>query len=245
MAERADAVLEILRRVFVEPIGRLAAALAAAAVALSRAAIRHRWRLTLLAVIAAIAYGCYRHPPFTTATGAEVVVRTNELDGSVHSYSGGTVLAVPGIHQLRRYSNRDQVYRLADGASATGPAPFQSTEGLSIGVDLTVRWAIDRHRVAQMSKDYPEDLNDDLVRPAIQGIAYPLFARHTVREIFSGQRTAIQRELTAELAPKLAAMGLVLRGVSKPLHAGVLLCMGVLLVASVSIHPRHIYTKVC
>jgi regulator of protease activity HflC (stomatin/prohibitin superfamily) len=85
---------------------------------------------------------------------------------------------------------------------------------LSIGVDLTVRWAIDRSRLARLSKDYPDDLNQDLVRPAVQGIAYPLFARHTVREIFSGQRAAIQRELTAELAPKLAAMGLVLRGVS-------------------------------
>ncbi len=52
------------------------------------------------------------------------------------------------------------------------------------------------------------------MRPAVQGIAYPLFARHTVREIFSGERAAIQRELTAELTPKLAAMGLVLRGVS-------------------------------
>jgi regulator of protease activity HflC (stomatin/prohibitin superfamily) len=214
MAGRAEVVLEILRRVLVEPIGRLGSALSRGAMSLSGATVRHRWRLTLLAIIAGVAYGFYKHPPFTTATGAEVVVRTNELDGSVHSYSGGTVLAVPGIHQVRRYSTRDQVYRLADGASATGSAPFQSTEGLSIGVDLTVRWAIDRHRVAQMSKDYPEDLNEDLVRPAIQGIAYPLFARHTVREIFSGQRTAIQRELTAELTPKLAAMGLVLRGVS-------------------------------
>jgi regulator of protease activity HflC (stomatin/prohibitin superfamily) len=106
------------------------------------------------------------------------------------------------------------VYRLTEGASASGPAPFQSTEGLSIGVDLTVRWAIDRHRIAQMSKDYPDDLNADLVRPVVQGIAYPLFARHTVREIFTTRRADIARELTAELAPKLAAMGLILRGVS-------------------------------
>ncbi len=141
-------------------------------------------------------------------------MRTNELDGSVSAYSAGTVLAVPGIHQVRRYPTRDQVYRLTEGASATGAAPFQSTEGLSIGVDLTVRWAIDRSRIAQMSKDYPDDLNADLVRPTVQGIAYPLFARHTVREIFTSRRADIQRELSAELAPKLAAMGLKLRGVS-------------------------------
>jgi regulator of protease activity HflC (stomatin/prohibitin superfamily) len=214
MSGRVDVVLEVLRRVFVEPIGRLGIALGVAAVALGASISRNRWRLATLVVLVLCARALYQHPPIATAPSGEVLVRTNQLDGSVHSYGAGTVLAIPGIHQVRFYSTRDQVYRLTEGASATGPAPFQSTEGLSIGVDLTVRWAIDRGRLARLSKDYPDDLNQDLVRPAVQGIAYPLFARHTVREIFSGQRAAIQRELTAELAPKLAAMGLVLRGVS-------------------------------
>jgi regulator of protease activity HflC (stomatin/prohibitin superfamily) len=214
MSGRVDVVLEVLRRVFVEPIGRLGIALGAAAVAVGAAISRYRWRLAILIVVVLCAHALYKHPPIATAPDGEVLVRTNQLDGSVHSYSAGTVLAIPGIHQVRFYSTRDQVYRLTEGASATGPAPFQSTEGLSIGVDLTVRWTIDRSRLAQLSKNYPDDLNQDLVRPAVQGIAYPLFARHTVREIFSGERAALQRELTAELTPKLADMGLVLRGVS-------------------------------
>jgi len=123
------------------------------------------------------------------------------------------VLIVPGVHQVRVYSTRDQVYRPSESTSATGPAPFQSSEGLSIGVDLTVRWAIDRSRIAQTSKEFPDDLNADLVRPALQGIVYPLFAQHSVREIFSRQRTEIQKEIVTQLAPKLAAMGLILRGV--------------------------------
>jgi regulator of protease activity HflC (stomatin/prohibitin superfamily) len=214
MSGRVDVVLEVLRRVFVEPIGRLGIALGAAAVAVGAMISRYRWRLATLAVLLLCAHSLYKHPPIATAPSGEVLVRTNQLDGSVHSYSAGTVLDIPGIHQVRFFSTRDQVYRLTEGASATGPAPFQSTEGLSIGVDLTVRWAIDRSRLARLAKDYPDDLNQDLVRPAVQGIAYPLFARHTVREIFSGERAAIQRELSAELAPKLAAMGLVLRSVS-------------------------------
>ena len=214
MSGRVDAVLEVLRRVFVEPIGRLGLALGVAARALGGALLRFRWRVALLALLLLLGYGAYRHPPFATATGSEMLVRANELDGSVNAYTAGTVLVLPGIHQVRRYSIRDQVYRLTEGASATGPAPFQSTEGLSIGVDLTVRWAIDRHRVAQMSKDFPDDLNADLVRPAVQAIAYPLFARYTVREIFAGRRSEIQRQLMSELAPKLAAMGLQLRSVS-------------------------------
>jgi len=143
----------------------------------------------------------------------EVLVRTNALDGTASVYSVGTVLALPGIHQVRRYSTRDQVYRPVESESATGAAPFQSVEGLSLGIDLAVRWTVDASRLAQMSKEFPDDMNADLVRPAVQGVIFPLFARYTVREIFSRRRAEIQQELITELTPKLAALGLVLRGV--------------------------------
>jgi regulator of protease activity HflC (stomatin/prohibitin superfamily) len=164
-------------------------------------------------LLAAFAYCLYAYPPFATARRGEVLVRANVFNGSVSAYTAGTVPVLPGIQQVRRYSTRDQVYRPIDSASATGPAPFQSNEGLSIGVDLTVRWAIDRARIAQMSKEFPDDLNADLVRPAVEGVVYPLFARHSVREIFSLRRAEIQQEITTELGPKLAAMGILLRGV--------------------------------
>jgi regulator of protease activity HflC (stomatin/prohibitin superfamily) len=143
----------------------------------------------------------------------EVLVRTNALDGTASVYSAGTVLVLPAIHQVRRYPTRDQVYRAVESESATGTAPFQSVEGLSLGIDLAVRWTVDPARLAQMSKEFPDDMNADLVRPAVQGVIFPLFARYTVREIFSRRRAEIQQELMTELRPKLAALGLVLRGV--------------------------------
>ena len=212
MSERMDFLQQLLR-MLVEYLARLVAVLAAAAGALLAAVSRHRWGLGFAALLAALAYGLYTHPPFATVGRGEILVRENLFDGSVDAFTAGTVPAIPGIHQVRRYSTRDQVYRPVESASASGPAPFQSNEGLAIGVELTVRWAVDRRRVAQMSKDFPDDLNADLVRPALEGIVYPLFARHSVREIFSRQRSEIQQEIAASLGPKLAAMGLVLRGV--------------------------------
>jgi regulator of protease activity HflC (stomatin/prohibitin superfamily) len=64
-----------------------------------------------------------------------------------------------------------------------------------------------------MSKDYPDNLSLDLVRPAVQGVMFPLFARYSVREIFSSKRSEIQQQLTTELKPRFAAIGLKLRGV--------------------------------
>jgi regulator of protease activity HflC (stomatin/prohibitin superfamily) len=213
MSSRLDALLESLQRVIVEPLGRLIAAGAAVVRAVSAAAYRRRWVVASAALLALICYALYSHPPFATVPRGAVLVRTDVLDGSVTVFTGGTVPVLPGIHQVRCYSIRDQVYRPAESATATGPAPFQSIEGLSIGVDLTVRWTIDRARLAQMSKEFPDDLNEDLVAPAVQGVIFPLFARYSVREIFSRRRAEIQQQLMTELEPKFTAMGLVLRGV--------------------------------
>jgi regulator of protease activity HflC (stomatin/prohibitin superfamily) len=213
MSGRLDALLEFVRRGLIEPLSRLGGWVITALGSLSPGLWRFRWRVVISAVLILILYGLCIHPPFVSVRRGEVLARTDALDGSVSVYSGGTVLVLPGIHQVRRYSIRDQVYRPTDSASATGPAPFQSVEGLSIGVDLAVRWTVDRARLAQMSKEFPDDISADLVAPAVQGIVYPAFARYSVREIFSQRRTEIQRELIAELRPKFMAMGLVLRAV--------------------------------
>jgi regulator of protease activity HflC (stomatin/prohibitin superfamily) len=205
MPDRFEALLDFLQRSLIT-LGRFMSAAA-------WAAWRCRVRLAAAAVLALLGYGIYRHPPFASVHRTEVLVRTNLFDGSSQAYTAGTVLVLPAVHQVRRYPTRDQSYRLTESRQAAGAAPFQSSEGLSLGVDLTVRWAIDRGRIAHMSREFPDDLEADLVRPAVQGAVYPLLARHTVREIFSSQRAQIQEEMSRALAPKLASLGLVLRGV--------------------------------
>jgi regulator of protease activity HflC (stomatin/prohibitin superfamily) len=213
MSGRLDAFFEFVRRGIIEPLGRLGAASVSAFFLLAAGLRRFRWRVAIAAVLGLAVYGFATHPPFASVRRGEVLARTDALDGSVNVYTSGTVLVLPGIHQIRRYSIRDQVYRPIESASATGVAPFQSIEGLSIGVDLAVRWAVDVGHLAQSSKEFPDNISADLVAPAVQGIVYPTFARYSVREIFSQRRTAIQQELTAQLRPKFTAMGLVLREV--------------------------------
>jgi regulator of protease activity HflC (stomatin/prohibitin superfamily) len=208
-----DAVLEFVRRGIVEPLGRLGGSLFAAFLFVATSLWRFRWRVAIVAILGLVSCGLWIHPPFESVGRGEVLVRTRTFDGSVDVFSSGTVLVLSRLHEVRRYSIRDQVYRPTAGASASGPSPFQSVEGLSIGVDLSVRWTVDRARLAQMSKEFPDDITADLVAPAVQGIVYPTFARYSVREIFSQRRTEIQQELFAKLQPKFAAMGLVLREV--------------------------------
>ena len=155
----------------------------------------------------------YNHWPAQTVGRGEVGVRTNLVTGTVDQRRDGRVFVVPGLHEMRIYSLRDQVYRPEQIRQATGPAPLQTVEGLSVGVDLTVRYALDATRIATAARNLPDNYAAEVVEPAVQGAIYKIFARYTVREIFSTQRAEIQQAIESELRPRLAADGLVLRDV--------------------------------
>jgi regulator of protease activity HflC (stomatin/prohibitin superfamily) len=167
----------------------------------------------LAAVVAALGYGLYRHPPLKTAGRGELGIRTSRLTGGVTEWREGSALVLPGLHEARVFSVRDQVYRPAQSARADGPAPFQSVEGLSLGVDVSVRYALDPARLRALWNALPDDLSAEIVEPAVQGVIYKIFARYTVREIFSTKRAEIQQAIESELRPRLAGDGLALRGV--------------------------------
>lgn len=154
-------------------------------------------------------YLLYTHPPVRSVPRGEVGVRINQLTGSSSQWRDGTVIVLPGLHELRTYPLRDQTFRPAEMSRADGPAPLQSREGLSLGIDLQVRYALDPARIAAAG----ENPARDVVEPAVQGIVYKVFARYTVREIFSTKRAEIQQALEAELKPRLAADGILMRGV--------------------------------
>ena len=169
--------------------------------------------LLAAAVAAAIGYVLYRNPPLKTVARGEVGIRINRLSGDVSESRDGSVLVFPGLHELRILSLRDQVYRPAESMRADGPSPFQSVEGLSLGVDVAVRYALDPARLRAVAANLPDNYSGEIVEPAVQGVAYKTFARYTVREIFSTRRAEIQQSIEAELRTRLANDGIALRGV--------------------------------
>jgi regulator of protease activity HflC (stomatin/prohibitin superfamily) len=118
---------------------------------------------------------------------------------------------MPGLHDLRVYSLRDAPASRCRAARGRA-APFQSLEGLSLGVD-SVRYALDPARLRALWSSLPDDLAAEIVEPAVQGAIYKIFARYTVREIFSTKRAEIQQSIESELKPRLAGDGIALRGV--------------------------------
>ena len=155
----------------------------------------------------------YQRPPFESIDSGEVGVRQNQLTGSLTEVRDGAVLVLPGVHRLRRYSLRDQVYRPDGAGSASGAAPFQSVEGLAIGVEIAVRYALDPARIDTIARNLPDNVGAQVVEPATQAVLYRTLSRYSVREIFSAKRPEIQQLIEAELKPLLAADGIRLQAV--------------------------------
>jgi regulator of protease activity HflC (stomatin/prohibitin superfamily) len=168
------------------------------------------WGLGVALVAAAVLVA--RRPPVVTVAPSELVVRHNLWSGESTAARVGWLLVVPGVHHVARFSLSDQLYRPARSAAAAGEAPYQSLEGLGFGLDLSIRYALEPTRIATLPVP-PERVSVELVEPQIDGVVRRVFARHTVREIYSSQRQAVEDEISATLAPLLVRDGVVLKGV--------------------------------
>jgi hypothetical protein len=85
-------------------------------------------------------------------------VWANRVTGEVTEWREGSVFTFPGVHEARVFSVRDQVYRPVQSSRADGPSPFQSLERLSLGVDVSVRYALDPARLRALWASLPDDL---------------------------------------------------------------------------------------
>ena len=167
----------------------------------------------LVAAIALV-YGIATHLPIASIGENEIGLRLNRMTGSTTELGEGAALVVPGLHRLRVYSLKDRLYKPERSAKATGTAPFQSSEGLSLGVELTIRYALDPSTLAATASRLPPDIDKEIVDPLVQGVIYKVFTRYTVREIFSTKRQELQDVIESELKPLFAGDGLVLRAVT-------------------------------
>jgi regulator of protease activity HflC (stomatin/prohibitin superfamily) len=169
----------------------------------------------VLAVVALVgaAIGFIALKPVRSILPGEVGVRTNRLTGGVSMLREGWVLDLPAVHDLRLFPLRDQIYRPERSSHADGDAPFQTVEGLSIGVDVAVRYALDPARVVAVAEELPADVGRQLVEPTVDGVLHRTFAKSTVREIFSSKRAEIQKQIEDELRPLLQPDGILVRAV--------------------------------
>ncbi|MDR3353391.1 MAG: prohibitin family protein [Zoogloeaceae bacterium] len=174
--------------------------------------LAHRRSIVICAVLGGAAYGLATHPPFQTVDRGELGLRINQWTGGVRHFQEGSVLVIPGVHELRAFPLRDQVYH--PKKTNRDDLVFQTVEGLSIGVDFTVRYALDPEKIPVMARVLPDDISGEVVLPTVQDIFHQTLSRYTVREVFSARRQEIQTNITKELQARLAEDGIRLKNLT-------------------------------
>ncbi|MDR0564605.1 MAG: prohibitin family protein [Azoarcus sp.] len=182
-----------------------------AASVLGRAIANLPWkRFAVLGAVGLAVYGVATHFPVQPVPNGELGLRINQWTGHAEKYREGVAVVIPMVHEFRTFPLRDKVYQPKKDAHQDG-FTFQSIEGLTLGVDYTVRYALDFDRLQDMARNLPEDIDADLVQPVIQGVLHKTFPRYTVREIFSSKRQEIQAEISKELQERLTEDGIKLK----------------------------------
>jgi regulator of protease activity HflC (stomatin/prohibitin superfamily) len=171
-------------------------------------------RLLGLATIGALLAALVLARPIRSVPPGEAAVRVNRLTGSVSVLDEGWCLVLPGVHEFRRYPLHDQVYRPASAAKASGAGAFQSVEGLTVGIDVSVRWALEPEKMSGAARLRPDRVEDELVQPTVDGVLHRAFAQHTIREIFATQRAPIQKAIEDELRAALGKDGIAVKTVA-------------------------------
>ena len=171
------------------------------------------FRPATFVVAACVLLGWGLRHSFVGIEPGQGAVRINRFTGSVTLLPEGWAFVPAGAMRVVRYPLREQVYRSEQSAKATGAAPLQSLEGLSLGADVTVRYALDPTRIREIALRLPEDVGRELVEPVIEAAVYRIFAEHNVREIFSTKRHEIEQAIEEELTKRLSGDGIQIRAV--------------------------------
>jgi SPFH domain / Band 7 family len=150
-------VLNLIGNQIIKPTARLVMATPGA---IGTSLNTHKKPLAAAIAIGLVGYALWSKPPFKMVEPGQLAVRINKFNGSANTFTDGAVFNLPGIHTVRVIDIREQVYRPAqEGKTDT----FQSIEGLSLGVDLTVRYTIDAAKIADHASKLPDDINQQLV----------------------------------------------------------------------------------
>ena len=139
-------------------------------------------------------------------------VRAGVLDPGLH-------VVVPLVNQVTTYDVRSQAYSMVGGGedadkkaqSDTMWAP--TSDGLRVGLDLTVRFRPDPQRLAEMHSAIGPEYQERVVRPQIRNVARMVVAEYVVMDIYGRGRSGIQRQMLDRLKGMFAADGIVLEDV--------------------------------
>lgn len=147
---------------------------------ISRAAIG----VSIFLVISALATGCMT----TTITSGHAGVRYTPFGGTDldRTYGEGLNVHAPWVDVIR-YDVRVQEQLEKNEAL--------SSNGLSIGTDVSVRWRPVTNQLPQLHTTYGVDYYRKLIQPELRSVVREVIGQFTPEQLYSSKRTELQEEI--------------------------------------------------
>ena len=83
-----------------------------------------------------------------------------------------------------------------------------ASEGLKIGLAVTVRYKLDPSRLAYIHNNLPPDIDGEVVPPVVATVFREIVPTYTIRDVFAVHREDIRRRANEEISAKLKGDGI-------------------------------------
>jgi regulator of protease activity HflC (stomatin/prohibitin superfamily) len=154
-----------------------------------------------------------------------VVIGSNEVGVIFSAISGtrpmplspGMQVVIPYVETVYRYSIQQLTYTFSSsgdqyaGVTGEGELNVVTSDGLVVGIDCAVRYAIDPNKVVQIHQDFRDTYPQNLVYPTVRAAVANHVAQHNRVAVYGAQRTQIQADIEDDIRTTLEGEGLVLQ----------------------------------
>ena len=88
-----------------------------------------------------------------------------------------------------------------------------ATEGLTIGLAITVRYKLDPNRLAYIHNNLPSDIDTEVVPPVVATVFREIVPNYTIRDVFARKREEIRKAAAEQIGQKLKRDGITVEEV--------------------------------
>lgn len=147
----------------------------------------------------------------------EAGVRISQLSGvQPRTLYAGTHLIVPLVDRVELFDIRDRVFSttaLAVRNDRLELLEVQAREGLSVGLEVTVRYRIDPTRLAFIQANVPQPLDSEIVEPTVVSAFHEIAPNYVVRDLFSTKREEFRSRAAQLISARLGGDAIVVKEV--------------------------------
>ena len=158
--------------------------------------------LVVILIIISMAAGCMT----TTITSGQAGVKYTPFGGTdtTRVYGEGLNVHAPWVDVIR-YDMR--VQEKLENMEAL------SSNGLSIGTEVSVRWRPQAERLAQLHVNYGIDYYRKLIGPELRSVVREVIGQFTPEELYSSRRTELQEEIYSRVRSSVQADDVVVEAI--------------------------------